>query len=261
MRYRLYLDESGDHTSSHATDVGKRYLGLVGILIEQTEYATVAGAVEQFKRDHLEFDLDDGSPILHREDIFNRRGAFSVLADPVRKAAFDDGLIELIASANFKVIAVALDKHTHSKATYRRLRHPYHYCLIGMLERYCGLLAFQCNTGDVMAEARGGAEDTHLKDAYRDLWENGKMYLRGDVCQKTLTSKELKIKPKHANIAGLQLADLLAHPLTRDVLRAYGRLKTANTPFGTRICEAVRGKYNKQVYQGRINGYGRVILS
>ena len=56
-RYRLYLDESGDHTSAHATDVGKRYLGLVGVMFEQeTAYPEFSRDMEAFKKTHLNFD-------------------------------------------------------------------------------------------------------------------------------------------------------------------------------------------------------------
>ena len=207
-----------------------------------------------------EFDLDH-APVLHREDILHKRGAFSCLCDPDRKYLFDQSLLLMIQEADFKIIAVALDKHTHKQATYRKLRHPYHYCLLAMLERYCGLLGRTNSTGDVMAEARGASEDMLLKSVYSDLWDKGKMYLKADVCQRTLTSKELKVKPKRANIAGLQLSDLLAHPLTRDVLHAYGRALAPTGEFTTLVCGVAKEKYNRQIYQGRINGYGRIILS
>lgn len=261
MRYRLYIDESGDHTSTHVTDVGKRYLGLVGVMLEQQNYyQEFAKDMEVFKKTYLTFDADH-VPVLHREDILNKRGVYSCLLDPDRKDLFDQSLLQMIEAADFKIIAVVLDKHTHKQATYRKLRHPYHYCLLAMMERYCGLLERTNSIGDVMAEARGSNEDMLLKSVYGDLWARGKMYLNASVCQKTLTSKELKVKPKRANIAGLQLADLLAHPLTRDVLQAYRRAPPPTGEFTTRICEISKSKYNRQIYQGRINGYGRVILS
>jgi hypothetical protein len=39
-----------------------------------------------------------------------------------------------------------------------------------------------------------------------------------------LTSKEIKLKPKNANIAGTQLADLLAYPLKQEILVENGRI-------------------------------------
>jgi hypothetical protein len=82
------------------------------------------------------------------------------------------------------------------------------------------------------------------------------------VAQATLTSKQIKIKPKVLNIAGLQLADVLAHPLTRDVLVDYGRMQPLIPgSFTQKMCAVAQVKYNRQVYQGRIRGYGRVLLA
>jgi hypothetical protein len=45
------------------------------------------------------------------------------------------------------------------------------------------------------------------------VFERGVWMTRSEVFQSALTSSELKLKPKSANISGLQLADLLGHPV------------------------------------------------
>ncbi len=88
------------------------------------------------------------------------------------------------------------------------------------------------------------------------------MYLDAKVCRETLTSKELKVKPKRANVAGLQLADLLAHPLTRDVLYAYKKIPAPLGEFTTCIRSIAEGKYDRHPkHRDRVNGCGRIILS
>jgi hypothetical protein len=79
--------------------------------------------------------------------------------------------------------------------------------------------------------------------------------------QKTLTSKHIKLKPKALNVAGLQLADVLAHPVTRDVLRAYGRISDPTAQFPERVMRVAVQKYNHHLFNRRIDGYGRVILA
>lgn len=260
MAHRLYIDESGDHASSHKTDLGKRYLGVVGICFQSADGQRFRNDLEAFKRSCLDYDEDD-PPILHREDIVARRGPFHVLRDPERKKSFDNGLIELIESARYTVIAVVIDKLQHGQKKYRQLVHPYHYCLHAMIERYCGLLDRLGCTGDVIAESRGAAEDGALKRAYQELHSEGTMWCHRERCQRTPTSGNLKLKPKGANIAGLQLADILAHPLTRDVLYAYRRIDSRGSVFADRICSCISRRYNSQPHNGHINGYGRVILS
>jgi hypothetical protein len=100
-----------------------------------------------------------------------------------------------------------------------------------------------------------------LKEAYAHIYKSGGYYLHPSVIARTLSSKKIKIKPKTLNIAGLQLADTLAHPLTRDVLVAYKRIPSVDGAFAQTLIEAVHWKYNHQIYRGTINGYGRVILA
>ena len=106
-RYRLYIDEAGDHTRSRsATDpVGRRYMCLLGVMVPMgEEYIRLQASVEEVKRAHLPYD-PDVPPILHREDILHRRGPFRVLNDDTTRAAFDDALIELIHAAPITVFA------------------------------------------------------------------------------------------------------------------------------------------------------------
>ena len=129
-----------------------------------------------------------------------------------------------------------------------------------MLERYCGLLGFLGAVGDVLVEARGKTEDMTLKEEFRSIWEHGTFYKSNSQTQKTLTSRELKIKPKNLNIAGLQVADILAHPVKRDVLLDRERIDSLGGVFADRIIKVAKAKYNHQRYDGRIRGYGRILL-
>src|SRR5687767_4327382 len=211
-RYRLYIDESGDHTFQPSAEIGRRYLAVVGaaVNLDGEEVEALRVRFEQLKQRHLTYDPDD-PPILHREDIVEGSKAFWRLREAARRDAFDLDLLSQIEASDFRLFAVVLDKVTHQDRDYRMLRHPYHYCLHALLESYCGWLRFAGHTGDVMAESRGGAEDRALKTAYSGAYDDGTCYMTGQVAQLALTTREIKLKPKRQNIAGLQLADLLAH--------------------------------------------------
>lgn len=129
-----------------------------------------------------------------------------------------------------------------------------------MLERYCGFLNFYNAHGDIMAESRGGKEDTELNAGYRHVLASGTQWRGCGFFQGVLTAKELKLKPKAANIAGLQLADILAHPCKQEILYENGRVMTRGKVFGAEICRAIEDKYNRQVYRGRVEGHGMVFL-
>jgi len=112
-----------------------------------------------------------------------------------------------------------------------------------------------------MAESRGGTEDLKLKSAYQKLYKQGTSQRDLEFFQRALTSSEVKIKPKSANIAGLQFSDLLAHPSKQEILIEERRIDEPTDNFGKQICQCIQAKYNQQVYQGRIKGYGKVFLS
>jgi len=75
-----------------------------------------------------------------------------------------------------------------------------------------------------------------------------------------LTAGEIKIKPKLANIPGLQLSDHVAYAAKRRILEENGRAK-ALTGFEKEVADVLEGKYNRHLYNGRVNGYGKVFLT
>jgi hypothetical protein len=97
-----------------------------------------------------------------------------------------------------------------------------------------------------MAESRGGKEDRRLKAAYERLWEQGTDFVPPDQFQRALTSKQLKMKTKANNIAGLQLADLIAHPSRNEILRELDLHDRELAPFAARVIAILKGKYDQR---------------
>lgn len=281
--YRLYIDESGDHTYGKKKtstfkikhkngfievpfddyhdldDDNKRYLSLTGCIIKRDFYEnTFCESINNLKKAHFPYDPDN-PVILHREDILNKRKAFSILKDPKKEGAFNGDLLNFINKMDYKLITVVIDKKVHIERYSSQAYHPYHYCLAAMLERYCGLLAFSNANGDVLAESRGKKEDGLLKEAYQLLYHKGTSFRPKNFFQQTLTSKEIKLKKKWHNISGLQLADILAHPLKKHILERHNRIPSQNN-FGTVVANIAMVKFNRHAYNGNIDGYGRVFL-
>ncbi len=259
-RYRLYIDESGDHTFYDTDEPGKRYLGLLGLMINTEHYrTTMQPNLEALKQRHFPHSPDE-PVILHRKDIINKSGPFWRLRDPGNETAFNTDFLEYCLNHEYRVIAVVIDKKTHSERYREAALHPYHYCLVALLERYCGLLNLRGHQGDVMAESRGGTEDRQLKEAYHAVYRAGTQWRGRSFFQRALTSGQIKLKPKSSNIAGLQFADLLAHPVKQAILLEKGRIDDSGDNFGRQLCECLVEKYNRQVYNGRVWGYGKVFL-
>jgi hypothetical protein len=258
-RYRLYLDESGDHVFNYLEKPSHRFLCLLGCWFRNPEYLVFHQQLEAFKKAHLPHHPDE-PPILHREDIVNRRGYFTHLQDPAKAQAFDDALLELIRGTQFRVVAVVIDKLALRQKHGDAVAHPYHLAMGFMLQRYCGYLNHINRTGDVMAESRGGHEDRLLMDSYARVYGQGVWMTPATTFQPALTTKQLKVKNKSANIAGLQLADLLGHPVRQAILRQEGQVSEPPAPFAARLMPIVETKFNRHLYEGRTEGYGKVFF-
>lgn len=282
--YRLYIDESGDHTYGkkekhpliirqedkiianltidsfpQLEKIDKRYLGLTGCIFNLDSYRNeFVPTVEAFKRDF--FDPDE-QVILHAKDIIQRKGAFHILQHEETANRFDAGIIDLVSNADYTIINVVIDKKNHIENFGTVAWHPYNYCLAVMLERFCFFLKAVRARGDVLAESRGGTEDHELKNAYARIFSSGTRFKSGAFFQQYLTSKEIKIKPKHNNVAGLQIADILTHPIKKLTLLNHTIIPTpADDLFWLRITEAAKPKFYRNSADGCVDGYGLVFL-
>jgi Protein of unknown function (DUF3800) len=262
MRWRLYIDESGDHTfrSQVSAQWDKRYLCLLGCCFEWNYYRDeFCVALEKLKTEHFGSDPDD-PVILHREDMIAKRGPFSILRDVAKNDAFRQAFLALIDSSKFRIFAVVVDKRGTLGKTFGPLpSHPYHIGVWAMMERYCGWLNFTKSSGDVLAECRGTREDEQLKAAYEAVYKGGTRFRASDFFQSALTTKEIKLKKKQHNVAGLQMSDLLAYPVKRRML-AESKRGPALTGFTKTLAESVERKYNRHIYHGRVSGYGKIWL-
>ena len=255
--YRLYIDESGDHTYSQLENTDRRYLCLLGCAFSLQHYQELFHPrLDALKEQFFPHDPDE-PVILHREDIINARGVFRRLLDCELRATFDAELFRLIESSEFRIIAVVIDKKAHVERYREAAWHPYHYCLTALMERYCGLLHLLREKGDVMAEGRGKTEDLQLKREYERIYTDGAYHRSAPWFREVLTSHEIKVKPKSKNVAGLQLADLIAHPVKQEMLLEKGRLPAGADNFGRALCRALASKFNRQVYTGQVWGYGK----
>ncbi len=258
-RYRLYLDESGDHVYRETTETAHRFLGLLGCWFPNKAYLQFHDTLEDFNRRHFHHHPDN-PVILHRDDMINRRKVFKILQDDRKRAEFDAELLDIIQKADFRCVVVVIDKAILRTSYGEGAGHPYHIGLGFLLQWFAGYLNHINRVGDVMAEARGGKEDDLLQDSYTRVYERGAWGVTSaEFFQSALTSRQMKFREKKANISGLQLADLIAHPAKLWVLRYYGLLDTSPAPFAQRLMDAAEGKFNRQLYNNRLEGYGFVL--
>lgn len=255
MKYRMYIDEVGYASHKNCADEQYRYLSLTGVIIDLAYVKeTVAPSLENMKR-HLFDPHPDEAVILHRNDIVRKRPPFECLFDPEKRREFDHLLLSLLGELTYSVVTVIIDKQEQLDRYTVWQHDPYHYAMQVLLERYVKWLESEKAKGDVLAESRGGREDQRLMRAFARIWNEGTDYMGDERFKAALSSKELKVKLKANNIAGLQIADLLAYPSRQALLKARKGEQLTDT-FGTRIVEILNESKYLRSPTGSIRGWG-----
>jgi hypothetical protein len=255
MKFRMYIDEVGNSDLGASTNPNHRYLSLSGVIMELGYVDTdVFPCIEALKRKYFSSHADDPI-VLHRKDLLNKRVPFEALRDQAVERAFNEELLNLLDNTDYTVLTVIVDKLEHMQR-YKTWRFdPYHYALTVIVERYVLWLRAREAQGDVLAESRGGKDDRRLKDSFQMLYHEGSEFINASEFKSCLTSCQLKVKAKANNIAGLQIADLIAHPSFK---HAYCRRTTQpiSPSFGARIAEILCSKKYYRKPDGTIDGWG-----
>ncbi len=250
--YRVFIDEVGTHDMKSCHTPTEQYLGVTGVIMDlDYEQGAFTTGLNQLKLSCF----GNTGIVLHRRDILDCNPPFQGLKVAATRQQFDDLLMQMLTNAQYRVFTAVMDKKEHAvRYTVWRF-HPYRYCLTVLLERYVQWLERIGNVGDALAESRGKKENMQLEKAYKYVYANGTSNVPATLFQQRL-SKELKIQSKKANVAGLQLVDLIANPSCRSLICS----KTGNAmmaPYGRRVLAILeKNKYLKNPFTGRIEGWG-----
>ncbi|MEW5825539.1 MAG: DUF3800 domain-containing protein [Candidatus Bipolaricaulota bacterium] len=260
--YRLYVDEVGNSSLrvGDPNNENDRFLSLTGVAV-RGDYALASFVPEMDALKRRFFQTDPDVPvILHRTDMLNRKWPFTELQDPATESAFYVALNERLAAWEYAVVSVVIDKHRQKNLYQVWQANPYHYCMKVLLERYVMFLQGGSATGDVMVESRQAKDDFKLKESYKRLYISGTERIAATSFQRRLSSKELKVKPKSANIAGLQLADLLACGAQRGILSEVGLPSRSNHGFDSDVWALLEGAKFIRDRDGKTLGFGKKLL-
>lgn len=257
--YRLYLDEVGTDDLCHLDIDNHRYLSLSGVIIELDHVDKLLNpALRDLKQSVFEIDPDE-MVHLHRSDIVKRKSVFGQLNSNAKRILFDRLILELIQNTEFKLITVMIDKRAMTEQRHWEQKHPYHYLMEIIVEKYVQFLERVDNIGDIMPEARQGKKDTKLQEVFAGTKQNGTRFLNGREGIQRIHSRirgsELKFRTKKHNISGLQLCDLVAHP-SHMYIRSLQRHEVNLGAFAESILPILNNsKYDRSAW-GRIDGYG-----
>lgn len=239
----LFIDESGDH---NLTIIDPQYpLFVLGGVIMDQSYAEgeLAEKVRAFKLEL--FGRDD--IILHTADMARNRNGYERLKDRSFRERFYMKLNNLMRNAKYKVVACVIQKKEHIANYGVAAIDPYLMSLYVLVERFCFEIGNAENSGVIVAERRDPILDRELELAWLNLKIKGTRYVQANKIDRTITG--LNLRPKSADIAGLQLADLVVSPIGRHILR-----RSEKEDF-----RIIKEKFRRD-RRGRHKGYGLVVL-
>ena len=236
-KFIIYADESGDHNLVSINPQNPVFV-LVFCIFDKQEYSTlIVPAIQKLKFKYWGHD----GVILHGHEIRKRHGDFNVLLNSDRREAFLAELSTIIEQMPMTVIAAAIDKSRHVKQ-YTDPANPYEIALAFCMERLQWWLKEQNETAHsthLVVERRGKHEDQMLELEFRRISD-------GHNAMGKMPNLDIRFMDKKHNSTGLQIADLVAHPIARHVIDP----SQANRGF-----EIIRPKFRKKA-DGKIDGYG-----
>lgn len=205
----VYLDESGDH-SLEAIDPQYPIFVLSACVFRKSDYS--ASVVPSFLDLKFRFFGHD-MVVLHSRDIRKAQGPFAILQNVQVRHDFLAAINATVEAAPFTLVAAIIDKRWLTRQ-YAQPNNPYEIALTFCMERVFshlqGLGQHQAST-PMVVECRGRKEDADLELSFRRTAQGGNHHGRA-------LPFEIVFADKKTNSSGLQLADLVSHPIGRHYL-------------------------------------------
>jgi len=233
----VYVDESGDHSLTSINPQNPVFVLAFCIFEKRPYYETIVPAVQRLKFDFWGHDC----VVLHSHEIRKAYGDFNILLNAEVRIAFIERVNGLMGVLPFTVIAAVIDKQRHVKR-YTDPANPYEIALTFCMERLQLWLAERGQADKLthmVVERRGRTEDATLELEFRRIADG-----RNQVGQ--MPNLDIRFMDKKHNSTGLQLADLMAHPIGRHVI---------NPAQPNRAYELIEPKLRRGP-GNRVQGYG-----
>lgn len=213
-RFIAFFDECGDHSLTKIDKDFPLFL-LCTVIVERESYAKqIVTALAEFK---LRYFAHEGIN-LHSREIRKAEGPFRILQNETLRKKFLEELSTLMQKLPFTLFITAIHKVAYTNRYGDGAKNPYDLALEYSFERILHFLEKQGeNALPVIAESRGQQEDDALRASFYRLMTQGTYYNKAERFQKLVCP--ISFRCKQDNIAGIQVADLCAHPTARHLLK------------------------------------------
>lgn len=211
--YYLYLDECGDQNLA-SFDNSFPIFTLCGILVSEKNLPHFEEEINSIKREFW----NDETVIFHSREIRKHQKRFVNLNNGIIKTRFYNRINNLLSKEGiYVVVCCAVPKYPCIEKHGKNID-IYGIALSYVLQRSIFYLDEVEPTGKlrIVVEKRGKREDKTLRDYYNRILEKGVKYCSEERMKEHI--HDFNFSAKAENINGLQIADLIAYPISRYVL-------------------------------------------
>ncbi len=219
----MFIDESGDHNLD-PNKVQPTYplFILAGCIFEEKYYKEeLVPKFNSFKKEF--FGSDD--IILHMVELTrphqSKDKRYLKLREPEFRIKFYTALNKLIKEIEFVLTACVIKKVDHVTKYGLEALDPYLLSFNVLLDQFIRQLE-ENEQGKIIAEKRNDNLDNQLELAWLNLKINGTENVKGSEIKERVDN--LYMAPKSSNEVGLQIADLVANPIGRNLLNIPRKL-------------------------------------
>ncbi len=215
--YYLYLDECGDQNLTNF-DPSFPVFTLCGIIISEEKQNVLEEQINALK---LRI-WNSKQIIFHSRDIRKCQNGFENLFDLSLKEDFYVSVNRILEQDIYVIVCCGILKEPYIRQ-YGRMNDVYGLSLSYIMERtvfYLDDLKDEDIFLTTIVERRGKKEDKALFDYYNRILDTGTYWVKANRIKKYF--KRFEMKWKKENVVGLQVADLIAYPITRHMLNNDG---------------------------------------
>lgn len=212
-KYYMFVDECGDQNLT-ALDENFPIFTLCGILMSYEQLLAMETKISALKKRYW----GDKTVILHSRDIRKCDKEFKIFFDLKIKKQFYDDIDLILGEKNaYTVVSCSILKEPYIRQ-FGKFNDIYGQSLSFLIERSIFFLDDISKDADmhIMAEMRGKQQDQNLLNYYNRLRDVGTHWVTPERLQTHI--RKFDFLSKKQNVTGLQLADLIAYPITQYLL-------------------------------------------
>ena len=211
--YYLYLDECVDQNLV-SFDSSFPIFTLCGVLVSENKLSDFENEINSIKREFW----GDEDVIFHSREIRKHQKRFVNLNDTAIKNQFYSRINKLLSQKGVYVVVCCAVPKNPCIDKFGSEIDIYGIALSYVLQRSIFYLDEVEPNGKlrIIVEKRGKREDRNLRDYYNRMLETGVKYCSEERMKSHI--HDFNFSAKSENINGLQIADLIAYPISRYVL-------------------------------------------